>query len=84
MISRKLFSLSVILRREAPKNLVVGAESYVNSENEILRGAEGPEHCRGAQDDMRGGAFLRASETITWNDTRGNVILSAVRREESL
>jgi hypothetical protein len=49
--------MDVILRRGAPtlypkgENLVDGTESYVNSENEILRSAEGPEPSRRAQDD---------------------------------
>ena len=32
--------INVILRRAAPKNLVVRIESYTNSENEILRFAQ--------------------------------------------
>jgi hypothetical protein len=35
------------------KNLVVGKERVSNSENEIPRGAEGPEPCREAQDDIK-------------------------------
>ncbi|KPK94942.1 MAG: hypothetical protein AMJ88_02510 [Anaerolineae bacterium SM23_ 63] len=49
---QKPFVLNVILRSAATKNLVVGTEDHMDSENEILRGAKGPEHCRGAQDDI--------------------------------
>jgi hypothetical protein len=51
---------SVILRSEATKKLVLRTVRYSHSENEILRGAEGPEHCRGAQDDMKKGVILSA------------------------
>jgi hypothetical protein len=66
-------TINVILRSVATKNLVGGIGRYLNSENEILRGVC-PEHSRGTQDDVRKGGYLLTM----------NVILSAVRREESL
>jgi hypothetical protein len=52
--------MDVILRHATPNHLVVEIESCIISENEILRGAEGPERSRGAQDEMGGYGILSA------------------------
>jgi hypothetical protein len=52
MLLKSSHPFNVILRREATKNLVVRRREQLTTKNEILRGAEGPERSRGAQDDI--------------------------------